>query len=211
MLSVCRSVECSRWVELTDALKFHAELAVTAQAPTEFRLLNGAPPLLLGAGQSDSYGILTSILDQPPGGGTPLCRHIREVIGQITAMAPALRAQAQKAVVVIATDGESSDGDIAAAMRPLQTLPVWVVVRLCTDDDKVVNYWNNIDAQLELDMDVLDDLFGEAEEVRSSNPWLVYGEPLHRLREWGVHLREFDLIDEARLSPDEMRVVCAIV
>lgn len=126
-------------------------------------------------------------------------------------MAPALHASGQKAVVVIATDGESSDGNIADAMRPLQSLPVWVVVRLCTDDDKVVDYWNNIDAQLELEMDVLDDLFGEAAEVTSANPWLVYGEPMHRLREFGVHLKEFDLIDEAKLSPDEMRVVCSIV
>ena len=51
-------------------------------------------------------------------------------------------------VVTIATDGESSDGDIAAAMRPLQALPVWVVIRLCTDDERVVNYWNTIDAQV---------------------------------------------------------------
>ena len=57
---------------------------------------------------------------------------------------------------VIASDGEATDGDIAAALRPLRDLPAWVVVRLCTDDDRVVQYWNEIDEDLELDMDVLD-------------------------------------------------------
>lgn len=77
-----------------------------------------------------------------------------------------LRAAGQKACVIIATDGESSDGDIVTAMQPLRGLPVWVVVRLCTDENHIVDYWNNIDSQLEVDMDVLDDLCGEAEEVR---------------------------------------------
>ena len=40
---------------------------------------------------------------------------------------------------VIASDGEATDGDIAAALRPLRDLPAWVVVRLCTDDDRVVH------------------------------------------------------------------------
>jgi hypothetical protein len=122
-----------------------------------------------------------------------------------------LRANAQKAVVVIATDGESSDGDIAHAMKPLEQLPVWVVIRLCTDDDKIVDYWNNIDRNLELEMDILDDIVGEAKEIYEFNDWLVYTEPLHRLREWGVNLKELDLIDEARLSPEQMRVVCGLL
>lgn len=52
---------------------------------------------------------------------------------------PATRTQ------VIASDGAATDGDVADALRPLHDLPVWLVVRLCTDDDNVVNYWNRID------------------------------------------------------------------
>ena len=60
------AVECSRWKELTDALKFHAQLADIAQAPTEFRLLNGAPPIVVGRGNDggENLRLLNTIFDQ---------------------------------------------------------------------------------------------------------------------------------------------------
>jgi hypothetical protein len=161
--------------------------------------------------EADRLSTLNAILEGSPSGGTPLCRHLREVIAQIKSAEPQLRAAGQKACVIIATDGESSDGDIATAMAPLKDLPVWVVVRLCTDEERVVNYWNNIDEQLELSMDVLDDLCGEAEEVHSKNPWLTYGEPIQRLREFGIAIKELDLLDERHLSHDEVRRVVKIM
>jgi hypothetical protein len=39
------------------------------------------------------------------------------------------------------------------------------------------------------------------------NGWLTYGEPLHRLREFGTIAKEMDLIDEAPLSVDEMKTM----
>ena len=77
-------------------------------------------------------------------------------------------------------------------------------MRLCTDDDRVVQYWNEIDEDLELDMDVLDDLEGEAAEVNEAQPWLTYGAPLHRLREWGTSNKLFDLLDERPLAQHEL-------
>ena len=41
-----------------------------------------------------------------------------------------------------------------------------VVVRLCTDDERIFAYWNGVDADLEFDLDVIDDWTGEADEVR---------------------------------------------
>eukprot|EP01031_Cornospumella_fuschlensis_P043754 gene43754-53506_t len=210
---VKRFVSCSRWAELTEAMKFHVEFAQAALAPTEFRLLNGATPLRVGFSEADrgNVNILMEAFKQGPAGGTPLCRHIREIISEIQAVEHQLRAAGQKAVVIICTDGESSDGNVAEALRPIKNLPAWVVLRLCTDDDKVVDYWNGVDAELELNMDVLDDLAGEAREVMKFNSWLSYCEPLHRMREFGVSLKEFDLLDESLMSLEHMRKVCKFV
>ena len=168
---------------------------------------------MLGTGDDGSqrHHELLRHLDESPSGGTPLCRHISEIAMQISALAPQLRANNQKAALIIATDGESSDGDVAQAMAPLGQLPVWVVIRLCTGEENVVNYWNNVDSQLELDMDVLDDLESEAKEIAKVNDWLTYCEPLHRLREFGVMLKDLDLIDEEPLSVDQMRTVVALM
>jgi hypothetical protein len=50
-------------------------------------------------------------------------------------------------------------------MRPLHLLPVWVVIRLCTNENAIVSYWNNVDKEIELNMDVIDDPLGEAKEI----------------------------------------------
>ena len=84
-----------------------------------------------------------------------------------------------------------------------------LVIRLCTDDENIVNYWNNIDTELNIDVDVLDDLHGEANEVYEHNKWLTYGEPIHRLREFGIDVKEFDLLDESILTMEQVRIMCA--
>ncbi len=85
------------------------------------------------------------------------------------------------------------------------------MIRLCTDEERIVEYWNDIDSDLELSMDVLDDLSGEAQEIAEHNPWLTYGEPLHRLREFGCPVRELDLLDEMPLTLEQIRQMCVIM
>lgn len=202
------SVSCSRWEELRETVLFHGGVADAAAAPTEFRLLN--PPLGGGGGGQFVFcpgggAALEGAMRSSPSGYTPLCAHVRHCVEVVTAQAAELRSRGQKAVLVIATDGVSSDGDLSQALRVLRSLPVWVIVRLCTDEDNVVSYWNNIDDELELDMDVLDDHAGEAEECNEHNPFINYALPLHRAREWGVHSKLFDILDERAFTLSEMK------
>jgi hypothetical protein len=174
----------------------------------------GAGPISIGSSAANDeveLPILCALMEGSPFGGTPFCYHVNEVTKQVKAIAPDLRAAGKKASLIIYADGEASDGDIATALRPLHNLPVWVVIRLCTDDDAVVRYWNNVDEQIELNMDVIDDPIGEGKEVHALNNWLTYGLPMHRLREFGVTVKELDMIDEARLSSEQMRNLCALL
>lgn len=40
-----------------------------------------------------------------------------------------------------------------------------------------------------------------------ANPWLTYCDSLHKMREFGAAIKEMDLIDETKLSSEQMRVM----
>lgn len=210
---IMKSINCSRWDEMGDAVKFHAELADMAKAPTEFCFLNASNPIVVGETEDDGQAKnkVLKILSSGPSGGTPLCRVLNGIHAKIKQMAPELRERGQKVSLTIFTDGKASDGNLQAVMQKFAHLPVWVVIRLCTNDDDVGDYWSGIDDNIELEMDVLDDLRGEAMEVTKFNPWLTYGQPLHYLRESGCKVKVLDKLDEARLMPSEIRAICPVI
>lgn len=206
-------VSCSRWTEVEDMLRFHADMAAALDAPCQFRFLNqprsGSQSVVVRA-PTDVPSLMAACASGPAG-GTPLCAHVRQIAAEIAQDEARLRAAGQQALLVIVTDGLPTDGDLAAAMAPLGQLPVWVVVRLCTDEPDVLAFWSNLDAVVEVDMDVLDDLQGEAAECARHNGWLTYAPCLHRLREWGAHCKLLDLLDERRLAPVEVRELLSLV
>ncbi len=221
-----RFVGCSRWSEIRETVEYHARLAALLEAPTVFRLLNN-PGRMVGPQQfsigergpdfiSEDLSIALNTMQMAaPSGVTPLAEHVREIRDNILSMKEQLLDMGQKVVVVLATDGLPSDtygksnrftrDGFKDALQSLQGLPVWVVVRLCTDEDDVVKYYNHLDAQLELSVEVLDDFTGEAAEVYEHNKWLNYSLPLQRIREMGFSHKLFDLLDERRFTKEELR------
>lgn len=201
-------VSCTRWSELVQSLMFHVDVSRAAGVPSEFQAINGGQPVLIGTDDEDPTK-LASFFENWPNGKTPLCRHLKNIIAKLEILAPDLREQGQKACLVIITDGEATDGDIFETIQPLKDLPVWIVVRLCTDEASVVKYWNDVDKELENQVDVLDDFIGEAKEVHQFNSWLTYGDALQKLREFGCSVRDLDMIDEGPLSLDSILTVCS--
>lgn len=225
-------VGCTRWDEIKECAQYHIEMSALLEAPTSFRLLNN-PGASVGPGQFDiaqmgtdhihaeASAAIQIMTKARPSGVTPLTDHIIAIHETVQAISQTLKIEGKKVVIVIATDGLPTDayGNSSQAakdlfvksLRRLEGLPVWIVVRLCTDEDSVVNFYNKLDDMLEISMDVLDDFVGEAEEVYEHNKWLNYALPLHRMREMGFHDRVFDMLDERTLTKGELRDFCRLL
>ena len=124
--------------------------------------------------------MIKGLADLEPRGLTPLAAATNLITAKIVPMAPGLMMKNQRVCVVIATDGQPTDEGFQAALGRLQALPVWVVVRTCTDEDSVIDYYNDLDAEMEAPMEVLDDLLGEAHEVCQLNRWCATLAPRRR-------------------------------
>jgi len=100
-----------------------------------------------------------------------LTRQLRKIEKRVREEAPRLMAANKVVAVVLCTQGRQTDeygNEGSAAMKgfvdsleALSKLPVKIVVRLCTDDEKATDFFNKIDGKLN-SVDVLDDYWGEA-------------------------------------------------
>ena len=149
-----------------------------------------------------------------PIGQTPLLEHIKAIIKEIQPMRATLLSNGKRVAITICTDGVPSDATrpmFLEWLRKLEALPVWLVIRLCTNEPHVVDFYNDLDSELESSVDVIDDFQGEALDICRRNPWLNYSLPLHRARERGFHMRVLDFLDECPLSKSEQKEVCTIL
>jgi hypothetical protein len=154
-----------------------------------------------------------------PCGVTPLTDHLRRIFHSIEHLGTNSSGTSydSKIVLVVATDGKPTDmygfsspdvdRDFEDAIRRVQTR-AFVVIRLCTNDEKIIRYYQRLDGQLELQLEVLDDYLDEAKEVHAFNPWLTYSLSLHRCRETGLAyhptFRVLDWLDERPLTREEI-------
>jgi len=221
---------CSRWDEIKQMALEHARWNALCGTPCEFVLLNtGPPPLKAGidfaevdahhTAAAPQIAALQTMLDRVhPHGGTPLAARVREIEARTRMASASLHEQGQHVVLIIVTDGlptapghtaQAARQDLMRSLRQIMTsLPIKVVIRLCTDEDDVTEFYNEVEQDLELPLDVLDDPVGEAQELyRNGNGWFAYTLALHRVREGGTQIKVFDLVDERCLTQHEVALL----
>eukprot|EP00241_Pyramimonas_parkeae_P007140 CAMPEP_0114273722 /NCGR_PEP_ID=MMETSP0058-20121206/29288_1 /TAXON_ID=36894 /ORGANISM="Pyramimonas parkeae, CCMP726" /LENGTH=316 /DNA_ID=CAMNT_0001393275 /DNA_START=118 /DNA_END=1068 /DNA_ORIENTATION=+ len=148
--------------------------------------------------------------------GTPLGKCIEAVGRLLQADLDTMIEEQKLAYLVLVTDGVPSDESDSSFMhteslmvKGLRKLcaeyPLFVVIRLCTSNQRVANYFNKLDQEVEFALDVLCNLEAEARQVKAVNPWLTYFPELHAIREGGTNLRLLDLLDERPFTGDEIR------
>ena len=86
-----------------------------------------------------------------------------------------------------------------------------IIIRMCTDERSVTEYWHNINAQLDLDIYVLDHCDVESVAVMDNNNWLTYAEPLHRMREFGIMVPALNYLNYRQLTRTEIKSVLELL
>lgn len=199
---------CSRWNELCETMTFQYTAANAGQIKSKFLFLNKG--LVINSNEQNPYDTLNS-MQEMMGGKTPICTCLNKVIEDINTYKNDLIAAGKKVIILIATDGESTDGDIKVPLRILKNLPVHIILRLCTNQESIINFWNDIDQEIELSLDVIDGYCSEAKEIYRVNPSICYSKALHQFREFGTLTIEFDHIDERKLNEDSLDKIVSII
>ena len=212
-LSTFRYNERSRWDEVSKSVRTIAGIAHAAKAPTEIRLLNNCDPVLIGCEGStgEELELILAQLSVEPSGQTPICTQLTEVIKRLKSMEYELISSNKIALLVIMTDGESSDGSIVDILKPLEGIPLQIIIRISTEEKEITDYWQDVNSELSLDIYVLNGYEYESTRVNSKNNWLTYGEPLHQIREFGIAVSGINTLSFRQLSKEDIKSICRLL
>lgn len=140
-------------------------------------------------------------------GRTPLGKmmlYVNSVVSQLYES----EERARKIIIGILADGEPNDKDLfKKQLRGLSqhnNVTVYTPIYLATEDNDVINYFNDLDRQLGIHLDVLDDYASEEREVKGKNNFVDYTMELHIVRCAGVVNKEMDDLDERTICGSEV-------
>lgn len=202
-----REISCSRWDELLQGFDFNSKISILGSIETTVKFLNGGT-FIFGNSYIQNPKDFILPFHTMKSGLTPLGKAIGEIIEDLKNYR-LFSLNTQKAQVTIYTDGEPSDCNKEKFKELLKELIVDysanVTIRLLTDNESILEYWNNIEGDVELNLDVIDNFLSECKEVESVNPKICYPYQIHQLREFGTSLTLFDHLDERKLNNSQLK------
>eukprot|EP00591_Stephanopyxis_turris_P014199 CAMPEP_0195539544 /NCGR_PEP_ID=MMETSP0794_2-20130614/50104_1 /TAXON_ID=515487 /ORGANISM="Stephanopyxis turris, Strain CCMP 815" /LENGTH=392 /DNA_ID=CAMNT_0040673581 /DNA_START=54 /DNA_END=1232 /DNA_ORIENTATION=+ len=224
---------CTRWMEMQELVSYHVQMAALLRTPSIFRFLTDPGPSVgmqmfsvadKGSNmiQHDVEVAMDTIQKTIADGySTPLTWQIDEIRHSIqTMLLPAT--QKKQILIVLATDGlptnvqgEGGTHELdrfMVALEKLEGLPISVVVRLCTNDEKVCRFYKSIaERNLSFSVTIVDDFLAEASAVHRHNRWLTYALPLQRLRALGFPNTTIDFLSVRPLTKLEVKEFCILL
>ena len=219
----------TRWESVRSGLCRHAELLHSAGMLTRIVFLhpprNGAPDsITLGQGDvaasRQGLAAFKAGLQAVPGGVGNICNAIDQLGGAVSQLAGRSARGEHPCnprmciAVRIVTDDVTCDGDLRDALRNLQQhATVWPVVQLCgrIDDVEHCAEWHDLNARVDIDLDVVWQGSEEARRMRASNAWLCYCDTLHCLRLVGSPERRLALIGKGQLCPTDALMLASLI
>jgi len=202
-----REVNCSRWEELLQAFNFNSMISILGSIETNVKFLNAGSYQFGNSYVTETDSFLRKFQEMN-GGYTPLAKTLREIINDLKDYRT-YSLNTEKAQVTIYTDGEPSDCNNEEFKALLKDLIINqnanVTIRLLTDEENVLNYWNSIESDVELNLDIIDNFLSECKEVENINPKICYPYQIHQLREFGIALSLFDHLDERILNNSQLK------
>lgn len=194
-----KMIKDSRYNEMKSSVTPNFNICASAKIRSLFSTLNtGSVEINPDSTKTQKdYQNEFSQITRTTNGATPL-------LADLESLKEHMKQTPGKKFLVIYSDGVSSDGDITNVLIEIQKMNVNIVIRLCTDEQSVVDYWEQLDAIPELKLDIIDSYEDEKISIAKKNPSLNYTYHFHRLREFGLTMGEIEKLDEISLTEGQI-------
>jgi hypothetical protein len=206
---------CTRIEEARSNMEYFIDNAEISYNPVRFCFFDGKIIEINESSTANTKVEIIEKINKIPLGKTPLCAVITSIFNKINIIEDKNNNDNNnKYILTIITDGVPSDGELKdILLNPIHSKilnKINFIIRLCTNEESITKYWNEIDEDLEISLDVLDDLIGERKEIEKKNKWLSYPSSLHLMR---LHSIDpiIDRLDEKSLSLSDISKVCELI
>ena len=190
----------TRFQELCNALKFHTRVAKQFNKHIQFHIVN-KPDNYISKIINANLDDLDKLSQTETIGDFSLNESIHTVISKIQKKSEMIHTKNKKVHVVITADCEPIDNNFLSIINKLiKRSFIDVTVCLCTDDPKIIDYWQNINELTGDRLNILDNIYVKTNKVLYYNSWFSYCEPIHRVFECGKLINLFHLLDEQSFS-----------